>query len=121
VDYFWFGGVAPINEITVAPALEYLGSGRGLDLTGYTVGNFHIGGNFRFEIIPVVTLQIHPTLSNYVQLSWPAAAGDYKLHSGPTLDALLQPVPQLPELIAGDHVVTVPIQSSNQFFRLVLW
>lgn len=119
VEFFWFGGVAPTNEITVAPELEYLGSGRGLDLNHYDQINFNIGANFRFEPIPLVNLQISRTDANHVRLSWPAAAGDYVLHSGPAPDAPMTPVLPLPELSGSERVVTVPVQATNCFFRLV--
>lgn len=119
IPYLWFGGVAPTNQLTIAPELDYLGSGRGLDLSGYLMDHFHIGGNFRFETIPLVNLQISATSSNHVCLSWPAAAGDYVLHSGPAPDAPMTPVLALPELIGSERVVTVPVQTTDCFFRLV--
>jgi hypothetical protein len=116
---FWMGGSVPVDQGTIAPELDYLGCGHGLDLGSYTTEYLIMGGNFQFSVIPSVTLQITPTSSNYVQLSWRADAGDYVLHSQPALDAQMTPVAQLPELIGLDRVVTVPIQSSNKFFRLV--
>lgn len=119
VPGLWVGGVLPIEQGEVAPELDYLGGGFGLDLGGYATNYLIMGGNFQFSVIPFVTLQIRPTSSNYVQLSWPVDAGDYALYSGPASDAPMTPVPQPPELIGLNRVVTVPFTSSNSFFRLV--
>lgn len=116
---FWFGLATPTNYVTLAPELDYLGSGFSLELDRYTTEYFHIGGNFRFETIPLVNLQISATSSNHVCLSWPAAAGDYVLHSGRAPDASMTPVLALPELIGSERVVTVPVQTTDCFFRLV--
>ena len=90
-----------------------------MDLNGYVTNYFVLGGNFVFSVIPEVTLQIELVGLNQVRLSWPAAAGDYVLHSGRTPDGPMTPVPQLPELIGADRVVTLSLPSSNSFFRLV--
>lgn len=119
VDYFWFGLVTPTDQITIAPELDYLGAGPGLNLNTYDQLNFHIGANFRFATIAPVNLQISLTSSNHVRLSWPATSGTYTLHTGPTPEAILTPVTQVPQLLGEEHVVTLPVSASNSFFRLI--
>lgn len=115
----WDGGYLQISQVAVSFDLEYLGSGPGLDLSGYLSGFHFQGANFQFTTLPPVQLRLTKTPSNYVQLSWRADAGNYILQTAPRLGATMTNVVQPAVLVSTNRVVTVPMDTTNRFFRLV--
>ncbi len=119
VPDLWIGGFLETNLIAVAHEVAFLGSGPGLDLAGYFASFFLQGANFQFSALPPVELQMTKTPSNHVQLSWRADAGNYVLQTAPRLGIAMTNVSQPAVLVGPNRVVTVPMDTTNRFFRLV--
>lgn len=115
----WLGGYLETNQISVANEVAYLGGGTGVNLSGYITNFFLQGANFQFTPLPPVELRLTKTPSNYVQLSWRADAGDYVLKTAPRLGVAMTNVSQPAVLVGTNRVVTVPMDTTNRFFRLV--
>lgn len=115
----WLGGFVETNQIVVANEVGFLGSGAGMNLGGYYTNYFLQGANFQFSVIPSVELRLTRTPSNYVQLSWRADAGNYILQTGATLNAPMTNVLQPAVLVGTNRVVTLPVDTTRRFFRLV--
>lgn len=115
----WLGGYLETNQITVANEVAYLGGGTGVQLSDYYPNFFLQGANFQFTTMPLAQLQLTKTLSNYVQLSWRADVANLVLQTTPRLGVEMTNVLQPAVLIGTNRVVTVPMDTTNRYFRLV--
>jgi lysophospholipase L1-like esterase len=76
----------------------------------------HSGTSTPFTVLGTPRLAIS-ALSNSVVLSWPAAAADFHLEQGSTLSSWTN-VPVTPAIVGNRYVVTNPIGTSPNYYRL---